>query len=76
MSYALKTLWHFRVSGCVHITSWLWSKLWTLLETKVFKRKLFGGHGWGKGTSETPKKIGLEENITLPSTGWCWFKLD
>lgn len=60
----------YRVSGGVHISSWMWGKLWTLLETKVFKGKMFGGHKWGKPSSETPKKIGLEENIALPSTGW------
>jgi len=47
----------------------MWSKLWTLLETKVFKGKIFGGHKWGSASKEPPKKIGLEENIALPSTG-------
>jgi len=39
------------------------------LETKVFKGKIFGGHKWGSASKEPPKKIGLEENIALPSTG-------
>lgn len=40
-----------------------------LLETKVFKGKLFGSDKWKKSASDPPKKIGLEENIALPSTG-------
>lgn len=59
----------YLVSGCVHVTSWLWSKLWLFLENKVFKGKLFAGRGWKKSAPETPKKIGLEENIALPTTG-------
>lgn len=39
------------------------------LESKVFKGKLFGGDRWRKTVTDTPKKIGLEENITLPTTG-------
>lgn len=59
----------YLVSGCIHIISWLWSKLWMFLESKVFKGKLFGGNGWRKSHTDSPKKIGLEENITLPATG-------
>ncbi|KAL4236978.1 subfamily C member 14 [Mactra antiquata] len=59
----------YLVSGCVHITTWLWGKLWMFLETKVFKGKLFGNDKWKKSSSDAAKNIGLEENITLPSTG-------
>ncbi|XP_052776080.1 uncharacterized protein LOC128213973 [Mya arenaria] len=59
----------YLVSGTVHIVSWLWSKLWTLLETRLFKGKIFGGQRWRKSSSEAPKKIGLDENIPLPATG-------
>ncbi|KAH3695773.1 uncharacterized protein LOC127862223 [Dreissena polymorpha] len=59
----------YLVSGTIHICSWLWVKLWTFLEKRVFKGKMFGAHGWGKGQPEPMRKVGLEENIALPSTG-------
>lgn len=59
----------YLVSGCVHLLSWAGGRAWYLLETKVLKRKLFGGQSWKKGVADIPKKIGLDENISLPATG-------
>ena len=58
-----------RVSGCVHILSWIWSRICHFVEVKVLKGKFLGSQKWKNKSSNAQKKIGLDENITLPATG-------
>lgn len=59
----------YLVSGCVHILSWIWSRICHFIEVKVFKGKFMGSQKWKTKSHDAQKKIGLDENITLPSTG-------
>ncbi|KAL3868971.1 hypothetical protein ACJMK2_041716 [Sinanodonta woodiana] len=59
----------YLVSGCVHVVSWLCSKVWHLVQTRVFKTKHFSDQQFWQNSSDTPRKLGLDENIVLPSTG-------
>ncbi|KAJ8306574.1 hypothetical protein KUTeg_017119 [Tegillarca granosa] len=56
----------YLVSGCVYIVTWIWSKTYVFTKTRIFKSKYFAGR---LGDSGAKRKIGLDENITLPSTG-------
>lgn len=51
---------------CVHIITWAWSKVSTVVKTKLFqkyfKKQL-------PSNPESELRIGLESNIDLPSTG-------
>ncbi|XP_046329275.1 uncharacterized protein LOC124113072 [Haliotis rufescens] len=58
----------YLASGSVHLISLAWSKGWCFIKAKVFKNNL--KPGTIPGTTETAKRrTGLEENISLPSTG-------
>ena len=71
MGKGLNAVLFFRVSGCVHILSWIWSRICHFIEVRVFKGKFSGSQKWKNKTPEVPKKIGLDENISLPATGMC-----
>lgn len=59
----------YLVSGCVHILSWIWSRICHFVEVKVLKGKFLGSQKWKNKSSNASKKIGLDENIALPATG-------
>lgn len=51
---------------CVHIITWAWSKVSTVVKTKLFQKY------FKKQLPSNPEpelRIGLESNIDLPSTG-------
>lgn len=56
------------VTGLVHLMILVGSKVWNVFVSRIWK-KYSRAWKWKKGDDKTSRKIGLDENIKLPSTG-------